>query len=1235
MIRRYLNLILILFLSVLSFGQYTKIGNGGFASGNFGPLRTDTSSSYFSRFAFIYPSSTLTNLKYGDSISALSFFYESFDSIRGNCNMKVFLKSTSQADFGATALNWSAESRTMVPIYDDNPKKLIGSIPQEILLKLSKPYAWDTTGGKIHLEILVEYTQKVNQVGTMNWSVESSFYVPGFVSQNESKYIYGTSNSGIDSTTTFSNSIHPTLKIYHPSESIDLEASKLYSLGTVPLLMNESDSIKVSIDNVGLDTVTNHKVYLDVSGANSYKDSLLITKLAPYESQLVYFDKYQPKIQGTETLKISIDQDSNTLNNQITKDRVINYNVYSHADPFNGNSGGIGFNGSTGDFVARFYVDGTSYINQIKVDFNSVGTSFQLGVWDVDADGFPGKELFISDTSLSVAGTFIMNVLPRISVTNSFYVGIRQTSNTNVGFSFQSEVPVRPHIFYFTAPAGDTTWVPFSPGFDFNFNIQPRLQVANDVAVLDILSPKPDSAYQYDEYDSLEIVAQFINYGYQNQTNFPVEVKLYNGFGQLEFSKQSVTSISAGDTSKVVFGKISKYRLGDYTLTATTKLSKDSVIDNDSKTIKFSFIKDHDVAIDQIFSPSNGSQFDLQRDPVQMVVRAINYGVKTQNNLTVIMELVNSNGKILIVQDKVINLIGGATTILPFDTIYLPEDGNLILRAFTMLAIDSFPENDTMRISIFSRKVDDVMALEVETPFINSYFSKDTTITPYIRYRNDGITNQDSILIRYRIVDKEGLILFYDSVFQDASFLTEKQVFFDPIKLDSAGTFNFQTWVYIKDDQVRSNDTITSNFDVINGNDLQILSVYRPQLVEPQGRAPIPLSVLIRNQGNLNANNVKIVANIENNKSEVILNDTLFINLNRLTTDTFEFETLNFDQVGDYYLKIVNHSQLEDAPNTLDTLNYNYIVRYQNDISISQHLNPLPQDTLELDEIIFPSVQVLNSGIDTFKNLEICVIIKNSLDDIIYRDSFELVQLPPNRASNFNSIQEWESNISGDYFMHSWFKSLDDNSSNDSLITSFVVVKRRDAAIESIAFPNTNLYKQRLYKPVVNILNDGLDNLSGVNLSCTVKVGSTTIYQKNKIIDVLSGQSLTIDFDSTLTYDKAVEAQAIFVIEALDDQVSSNDTMTTSFNFIQGLGVHEYSQSDIITYPNPFENYINVSAENPISSLRLMDMFGRVVYEDKDINQLIVRIDLDVLKGLYILEIRSGSEWFKIPITKE
>ena len=79
MIRRYLNLILLVFSTVLAFGQYTKIGNGGFSSGNFGPLRTDTAAAYYSRFAFIYHSTTLSNLNHGDSISALSFFHESFD----------------------------------------------------------------------------------------------------------------------------------------------------------------------------------------------------------------------------------------------------------------------------------------------------------------------------------------------------------------------------------------------------------------------------------------------------------------------------------------------------------------------------------------------------------------------------------------------------------------------------------------------------------------------------------------------------------------------------------------------------------------------------------------------------------------------------------------------------------------------------------------------------------------------------------------------------------------------------------------------------------------------------------------------------------------------------------------------------------------------------------------------------------------------------------------------------
>ena len=339
------------------------------------------------------------------------------------------------------------------------------------------------------------------------------------------------------------------------------------------------------------------------------------------------------------------------------------------------------------------------------------------------------------------------------------------------------------------------------------------------------------------------------------------------------------------------------------------------------------------------------------------------------------------------------------------------------------------------------------------------------------------------------------------------------------------------------------------------------MSVYKPKLIETQGIVASPLSVVIRNHGNLRASNVKITANVENNKSEVVLYDSLSINLNRLTTDTFDFGVLDFNVVSDYYVEVVNHSQVEDKPNHLDTLNYNYGVRYQNDISLSQHLIPKSQDTLELNEVVFPSVQVTNNGIDTFNNLEVCVILKNSSNEVVYRDSFDLTQLPPNRASNFNSIQQWSTDISGNYTMHSWLKSSDNNAQNDTLVTSFIVVKRRDALIKSIVFPNEDLYKQQLYKPVVEIKNDGLDDLLGVNLSCVVTVDGTTIYNKIKIIAIPSGQSQIVEFDSTLSYNQEALAKATFVIEANNDQVLRNDTMVISFDFI-GLSTLFLSQEE-------------------------------------------------------------------------
>ena len=88
-------------------------------------------------------------------------------------------------------------------------------------------------------------------------------------------------------------------------------------------------------------------------------------------------------------------------------------------------------------------------------------------------------------------------------------------------------------------------------------------------------------------------------------------------------------------------------------------------------------------------------------------------------------------------------------------------------------------------------------------------------------------------------------------------------------------------------------------------------------------------------------------------------------------------------------------------------------------------------------------------------------------------------------------------------------------------------------------------------------------------------------------------------------------------------------------SFIRGLGVRDYAHPEVVVYPNPFENYIKIIANNPISNIRLIDMFGRVVFEENNLNLLNSKFDMDVQKGMYILVVYSGNKWYKVPITKD
>ena len=1229
--------LLIIFFFVFSVqsveAQYTQVGNGGFTSSIYGPTSTDVSAAFYNRHAYIYPSGSLGNLAHGDTLTALAFRHNSFDSLAGTTSLKIYIKNTASADFGTAALNWMAETRNgMTLVYEGDPKDIIGNTPgfAVFLFNKASSYRFDTTGNKKHLQILVEYKQNTTQAAALPWYCENSFYVPSFSSNNETKFIRGNSSSGFDSITNSSSIIKPTLRIYHPKHNIELEANRMYALGTYPILMDKPDSIKVVIRNSGKNTAYNHKVFLDVTGANSYKDSLVMDSLKPYSERFVYFTNYEPSAQGTELLTIRVDSDAVASNNEISKPRAINYNVYSHVDPFSGNSGGIGFNGSTGDFVAKFYVNGSSYINQIKVDFALSGRAFQLGIWDDNGPGgLPGTLLFISDSSISTAGTFIMPVLPKVQVTNGYYVGIRQTSNTNVSFAFQYEVPIRPHTFYFAAPASDTNWVSFSPGYDYNFNIQPRLQVGNDLGILEITSPAQFDSIRYSSTDSMELKAKIINYGFINQGLFPVKMEILNRFNQVVYTSFKSISLNSGDTAEVNFDKFSRYNIGQFKARASVDLNIDSVKDNNSLEHTFYLVKDNDVAVDFIYEPNANDSFEINQEGFWPTVRIINYGIKTQNNFTIRADLLNNEGQVIATQDRIESLGPEVSQIINFDSVFLKKDGKYTFRAYTMLSTDSFPSNDTAKVVIYGKKTYDVKILNIIRPTEDSKFAKNAGFQPFINYRNDGRKKEDSTYFYARIENASGTIIYTDTIRLVTNFLSSGQVLFKTFPASTIGEYTFYVKCYIQKDQIRENDTLSSRFSVVTGNDLQLLEIIKPKGAMKIGTLSAPPRIVVRNNGLLAANNALITFNIESNFNANYFTDSLYVNLASFSTDTFELsKSVPFVVVGDYYITAINRRNGEDFRNDLDTLKQNYIVRYGNDLGITNHLFPINIDTLEHNDDVAPRVQIVNYGLDTSFDIKVLVSIQNVFSELVYTDTLKLSELAPNRGNNFTSTKLWTAKA-GFYTLRSKLLNTDGFSDNDSFSTTFIVRKKIDILIDSVLLPvdDVDLIVDRKYKPAVRIKNDGYEDSDNIVISCEVRDGASLLYIKSKIVTLAAHSDTLISFDSSLTSnDSRTNVLARFVVSKLGDLIRENDTMVTSFNFVKGVSVEQLTKSTSIqVYPNPFSSFINVKSDAPIEEIKILDINGKLLLKQKANKELEIKLNVELAMGTYILEVYTSK----------
>ena len=363
----------------------------------------------------------------------------------------------------------------------------------------------------------------------------------------------------------------------------DAAVSQIYTLGKLPIPFATPHTISASIINNGSAAQTNLTATLNVTGANTFIDTKIIPSIAPGASAIVNFSVYTPINIGTNTVTVSIPADDYSVDNTLSTTQLTTNNSYSYAE---GSTpvGGIGVNGTTVDFVAKFTSSSPTSVNQVGIYFTQGGQPFQIAIWDKSGTGKPGAPLWTSSRLTTTPGLFTLPVSPAVNITDTFYVGVKQIDTFNIRFAYQNEIPVRTNTFFLTQPSGSNTWVDFAPGNPFKFMIEPRLTVANDVGVSTINNPLGGKLI-----DNCGITPQatIINFGSNDQTTpFNVTFKIKQA-GAVVYTDTKSVSLNAGLSQNLFFAPFVGAISGNDSAFCNTSLPGDASTANDTVTNTF------------------------------------------------------------------------------------------------------------------------------------------------------------------------------------------------------------------------------------------------------------------------------------------------------------------------------------------------------------------------------------------------------------------------------------------------------------------------------------------------------------------------------------------------------------------------------------------------------------------------------------------------------------------------
>lgn len=370
----------------------------------------------------------------------------------------------------------------------------------------------------------------------------------------------------------------------------DASVKEVYTLGKLPIPYANPHIIRANVQNTGIDTLFNQLVRANVTGTNTFADSVIIDTILPGQNRYATFSNYSYINTGNCIVTVSVPPDSTNTNNSKIFNQIITTGTYAYAEPTLPSIGGVGFNGVGGDFIAKFPYTGSNNINQVGVNFFAGGQPYQILIYSMINDT-PGTLIWSSSTLTSSAGINTISVNPVVPVSGTFFVGVRQTGTTNVSFGYQAEDPIRNGVFYYKATTA-ANWADFaSTNSAFRFMVEPRLQIADDIGVQSVSSP-----CNVVVLNSPVIFprVRVYNYGLNGYSTATVKYSITgptSSSGTTVFPSVSLSSNTSVDLT--LSSSFNPNTIGTYTMKVWTELASDLEKNNDTATYVFTVVNNN------------------------------------------------------------------------------------------------------------------------------------------------------------------------------------------------------------------------------------------------------------------------------------------------------------------------------------------------------------------------------------------------------------------------------------------------------------------------------------------------------------------------------------------------------------------------------------------------------------------------------------------------------------------